>query len=143
VPQSIGQPHTVVLADQLSRDAILDGIRRGRSWIAESADVSVGHTASSGTLRATFGERLAVAGDVPVTITATVFGVPNGTVRFITDEGQSQQIVLPTGRIGNSSFDEKAGTLNNLFAFSDSAGRAGSAVNKLFLDPGTGQPSKS
>ena len=84
-----------------------------------------------------------MAADVPVTITATVSGVPNGTVRFIADEGQSQQIVLPSGHIGNCSFDEKAGTLNNLFAFSDSPGRAGSAVNKLFLDPGTGQPSKS
>jgi len=57
-------------------------------------------------------------------------------LRFIEDNWN-------TGRIGNSSLDEKAGTLNNLSAFSDSAGRADGAVNKLFLDPGTGQPSKS
>ena len=31
----------------------------------------------------------------PVTITATVSGVPNGIVRFVTDEGQTEQIILP------------------------------------------------
>jgi hypothetical protein len=95
VPQVIGLPHNVVLADQLSREAILGGIRRGRSWIAESADVSLELTASSGTSQAGLGERLAVAGDAPVAITATVSGVPGGIVRFITDEGQTQQVILP------------------------------------------------
>jgi hypothetical protein len=95
VPQVIGLPHNVVLADQLSRDALLDGIRAGRSWIAESADVSLVVTASSGPAHAGLGERLSVAPDAPVTITVTVSGVPNGTVRFITDEGQTQQVILP------------------------------------------------
>jgi len=100
VPQVIGLPHNVVLADQLSREAILDGIRRGRSWIAESADVSLELTASSGTSQAGLGERLAVAGDAPVAITATVSGVPDGIVRFITDEGQTQQVILPASGQG-------------------------------------------
>ncbi len=95
VPQVIGLPHNVVLADQLSREALLDGIRQGRSWIAESADVSLELAASSGTTGAGLGERLAVAADAPVTITVTISGVPNGVVRFITDEGQTQQIILP------------------------------------------------
>jgi phospholipase C len=38
------------------------------------------------------------------------------------------------GRIGDQSFDERAGSLNNLFDFS--AARAG----RLFLDPASGQP---
>jgi len=95
VSQVIGLPHNVVHADQLTRDAILDGIRHGRSWIAESAAVSLELTASSGPTRAGLGERLVVARDARVTITATVSGVPNGIVRFITDEGQTQQIILP------------------------------------------------
>jgi phospholipase C len=44
-----------------------------------------------------------------------------------------------TGRIGNSSFDEKAGTLNNMFAFTDHSNRDSNAEKKLFLDPTTGQ----
>jgi len=54
-------------------------------------------------------------------------------LRFIEDNWK-------TGRIGNSSFDEKAGSLNNLFAFSDSRSSAG---GKLYLDPSTGLPSRN
>jgi phospholipase C len=53
-------------------------------------------------------------------------------LRFIEDNWK-------TGRIGNFSFDEKAGSLNNLFAFSGSQNGAG---DPLFLDPSTGRPSK-
>jgi phospholipase C len=48
--------------------------------------------------------------------------------RFIEDNWQ-------TGRIGDASFDAKAGSLNNMFSFS----REGEA-GKLVLDPSTGQP---
>ena len=40
VPQVIGLPHNVVHADDLTAtDALMDGLRAGRNWIAESADV--------------------------------------------------------------------------------------------------------
>lgn len=51
-------------------------------------------------------------------------------LRFIEDNWQ-------TGRIGNSSFDSKAGSLLNLFSFRGGDGEGG--ANKLFLDPQTGQ----
>ena len=50
-------------------------------------------------------------------------------LRFIEDNWQ-------TGRIGNSSFDAKAGSIENMFNFQ--GGTEGGA-NKLFLDPSTGQ----
>ncbi len=50
-------------------------------------------------------------------------------LRFIEDNWQ-------TGRIGNFSFDEKAGSLRNLFRFGGTADEGG--PNKLFLDPETG-----
>jgi len=50
-------------------------------------------------------------------------------LRFIEDNWQ-------TARIGNFSFDSKAGSLNNLFAFDRHADEGG--PNKLFLDPETG-----
>lgn len=49
-------------------------------------------------------------------------------LRFIEDNWQ-------TGRVGNFSMDEKAGSLLNLFHFS---GGPGGGANKLFLDPFTG-----
>ncbi|HJX48689.1 MAG TPA: alkaline phosphatase family protein [Gaiellaceae bacterium] len=51
-------------------------------------------------------------------------------LRFIEDNWQ-------TGRIGNSSFDSKAGSLLNLFSFRGDEGHDG--PNMLFLDPQTGQ----
>jgi phospholipase C len=48
-----------------------------------------------------------------------------------------------TGRIGNSSFDLKAGSLGNLFNFSDSGNATSGSAKKLFLDPSTGLPSKN
>jgi phospholipase C len=55
-------------------------------------------------------------------------------LRFIEDNWQ-------TGRIGDFSFDEKAGTLLNMFALQP-VGPVGGA-NKLFLDPETGEKGNS
>ncbi len=104
VPQVIGFPHNVVNAAALSRDALLDGIRNGRNWIAESADVSMDFQVTSGGRSATVGDRLNVAADAAVTVTAKIAGVPNGVVRFITDEGQTQQVTLPASGQGTSTW---------------------------------------
>jgi len=45
-----------------------------------------------------------------------------------------------TGRIGNHSFDEKAGTLADLFTFGDHGGHR--STGTLLLDPTTGQPQR-
>ena len=50
-------------------------------------------------------------------------------LRFIEDNWE-------TGRIGNFSFDTKAGSLLNLFSFAQ-----GDDARKLFLDPATGEKS--
>lgn len=92
-PDAVGSPQTVVLADDLTREAIQDGIRAGRSYIAESAKVSLAFTASGGRgEHAGVGERLRVDEDTPVTVRLEVTGAPRCTVRFVTDQG-----VLHTG----------------------------------------------
>jgi phospholipase C len=50
-------------------------------------------------------------------------------LRFVEDNWQ-------TGRIGNASFDTKAGSLNNMFSFTKAE------ANTLLLDPTTGKPIK-
>jgi hypothetical protein len=103
-PQVIGFPHNVVNAAALSRTAILEGIRNGRSWIAESADVSLDFNVTAGGRSARVGERLDAAADARVTVTAKVSGVPNGVVRLITDEGQIQQTTLAATGEGTSTW---------------------------------------
>src|SRR6266511_2614892 len=68
-PQVIGLPHNVVLADDLTRDDVLDGLRAGRTWIAESADVDLTLSVSGGGRSAGIGERLPVASNVAATAT--------------------------------------------------------------------------
>src|SRR6266508_3331032 len=99
-PQVIGLPHNVVLADDLTRDDVLDGLRAGRTWIAESADVDLTLSVSGGGRSAGIGERLPVASNVAATATLKVGGVPNGTVLFISDEGQTHAEALPAGGTG-------------------------------------------
>ncbi|MEU3840783.1 CehA/McbA family metallohydrolase [Streptomyces sp. NPDC028635] len=87
-PDPVGMPQTVVLADDLTREAIQAGIRAGRSYVAESARVALSFGASGGRGRhAGIGERLEVDRDTPVTVRLEVSGAPRCTVRFVTDQG--------------------------------------------------------
>ncbi|GAA0640110.1 CehA/McbA family metallohydrolase [Streptomyces thermocarboxydovorans] len=87
-PDAVGLPQTVVLADELSRRAIQEGIRTGRSYVAESSNVSLTFGASGGRGRhAGIGERLDVDRDTPVTVRLEVTGAPRCTVRLVTDQG--------------------------------------------------------
>ncbi|MFF8845924.1 CehA/McbA family metallohydrolase [Streptomyces sp. NPDC015127] len=100
-PDPIGTPQTVVLADDLTREAILDGIRAGRSYVAENKDVTVAFSAAGGRgQHAGIGERLRVADDDPVTVRAEVSGVPGCTVRIVTDQGVLHTAAVPASGAG-------------------------------------------
>ncbi|MFI9247114.1 CehA/McbA family metallohydrolase [Streptomyces sp. NPDC053086] len=87
-PDPVGSPQTVVLADDLTREAIQEGIRAGRSYVAESKNVSLAFTASGGRgEHAGIGERLAVPLDTPVTVRLEATGAPRCSVRLVTDQG--------------------------------------------------------
>ena len=83
----IGLPHTVVLAEELSTDAVLAGIRSGRSWIAESSDVDLSFFASVDGDRAEIGEQLQSREKAAI-INFHVRGVLGGVVSFQTDSGE-------------------------------------------------------
>ncbi|MFD7661857.1 CehA/McbA family metallohydrolase [Streptomyces sp. NPDC059788] len=96
-PDVIGLPQTVVLAGDLSREAILSGIRAGRVWIAESSSLDLAFTASGPK-----GEHAGIGGRLPVddsaraTVRLTVSGAPPGsTIRLLTDQGQRFTTPVP------------------------------------------------
>jgi hypothetical protein len=95
----IGSPHTVVLAEELSTESVLAGIRAGRSWIAESAAIELSLEASAGVRGAGVGQRLE-AGDGPAVVRVDVQGVPSGLVSFHTDRGKVHRESLPSGGSG-------------------------------------------
>ena len=90
----IAIPHTVVLADDLSANAILAGIRAGHSWIAGSAAVSLSLEVRAGGRIAGIGERLETSSG-PAAVRVAAVGVPSGTVSFHTDRGTAHRESLP------------------------------------------------
>ncbi|MGW2558217.1 CehA/McbA family metallohydrolase [Streptomyces sp. NPDC001514] len=105
-PDPVGTPQTVVLADDLTREAILDGIRAGRSYVAESAAVSLSFSASGPRgQHAGIGERLRVDADDPVTVRLEVTGAPGRTARIVTDQGVLLTATLPTDGTGTGTVE--------------------------------------
>ncbi|MGW8374466.1 CehA/McbA family metallohydrolase [Streptomyces sp. ODS28] len=101
--QDVGLPQTVVLAGDLSREALLEGIRTGRSYIAESSKISLRLTASGAR-----GEHADIGGRLPsrgggkarVTVRLEVAGAPEGaTYRLMTDEGEMRAGPLTGGPV--------------------------------------------
>ncbi|HEY8981211.1 MAG TPA: CehA/McbA family metallohydrolase [Streptomyces sp.] len=98
-PDVVGLPQTVVLADDLTREAVQAGIRAGRSYVAESKDVSVALTVTGPRgEHAGIGERLAVGADTPVVVRVEVSGVTGCVVRLVTDQG----VLFTGGPVGDS-----------------------------------------
>ncbi|MFE9809244.1 CehA/McbA family metallohydrolase [Streptomyces sp. NPDC005548] len=89
----IGIPHTVVLAEELSTESILDGLRAGRSWIAEAAAVDLSLTAAAAGRTAGIGEHLSSQGE-SVMVRAHIRGVPRAAVSFHTDLGEVHRAAL-------------------------------------------------
>ncbi|MHC5263462.1 CehA/McbA family metallohydrolase [Streptomyces sp. UC4497] len=87
-PDRVGGPQTVVLADDLTREAIQAGIKAGHSYVAESSSVELTFTATGGKGEvAGIGERLPVAPDTPVTITLKAKAPTDCTLHLVTDQG--------------------------------------------------------
>ncbi|GAA4215593.1 CehA/McbA family metallohydrolase [Actinocatenispora rupis] len=94
----LGTPHTVVLADAHTAPAVLAGLRAGRSWLAESARVTLTLTATAGDRTAGIGDRLDTAGR-PAAVLVSIGGVPAGTVVLHTEEGAVHRAPLGAGPV--------------------------------------------
>jgi hypothetical protein len=81
--QTVGEAQTVVHAETLSTTSIIDGIRRGRSWLAESSAVDLSFTASLRGTTVSCGERLPARGTDLVDVRLEVSGAPNCIAQVI------------------------------------------------------------
>lgn len=147
-PQVVGLPQTVVLAEDLTRHAILDGIRAGRSYLAESSAVHLTLTVSDERGRHSgIGERLVAPADTQVTVRAEASGVPAGIVRLITDQGLMCGHTLPSGGDGAVTWQTTVANVGHLRAEIRRAPADGGAsgipgpmaalTNPVFLQSGT------
>ncbi|MFD9630393.1 CehA/McbA family metallohydrolase [Streptomyces violascens] len=104
-PDRIGGPQTVVLADDLSREAIQAGLKAGHSYVAESAQVSLSFSVSGGHgQHAGIGERLRADAAEPVTARLEVTGAPGCSASFVTDQGTLHTTQLPASGTGTATW---------------------------------------
>jgi predicted metal-dependent phosphoesterase TrpH len=98
--QRVGLPHTVVHAEELSTPALIDGLRRGRSYIAESSAVTVELTATCNGTTADIGDILATTPSVPVAASAAVSGAPGTSLALVTAAGRVARAPIDDSGIG-------------------------------------------
>ncbi len=84
--EPVGRPQVVVHADQLSAAAIVDGLVRGRSYLAESAGVGLAVVARAGQATAGPGDDVAVPAS-GIEVVATVTGAPRSLLTIRTATG--------------------------------------------------------
>ena len=86
--QPVGRPQTVVYAQSLGTAHLVEGLRRGRCYIAESSAVSlVLNVSRDDGISAGPGETLLLRPGAAVTVTAQVSGTPDASVALVTDVG--------------------------------------------------------
>jgi predicted metal-dependent phosphoesterase TrpH len=114
--QRIGTPQTVVYARELRTPAVLDALRHGRSYVAESSAVTTSLTATCPDvdvdLVAGPGGTLFQEPGTPVSIEATVSGAPNARIAIITAAGRAAWAGVDpsgTGRIRLTTNGDEAG----------------------------------
>jgi hypothetical protein len=87
--QPVGRPQTVVYAHGLSTPDVIEGLRCGRCYMAESSAVTLELNASrdDSVVTAGVGETLTVPDGAAATVTARVTGAPDASVALVTDGG--------------------------------------------------------
>jgi hypothetical protein len=98
--QPVGHPHTVVRAGSLATGALVDAIRQGRSWLAESAAVNLGFDVAG----ATCGETATAAATDLLPVRLEVTGVPGCMATVLGPAGPL--LVAPADPSGRVVVDE-------------------------------------
>jgi len=102
--QRVGLPQTVVFAAALAHRELVEGLRLGRSYLAESSGVALELTAScpagGDDVRAGPGETLAVPPGAPVTVHVAASGVPGARVTVITAAGRVARATVGGSGLG-------------------------------------------
>ena len=99
--QRVGSPQTAVHAHELSVPAIVDGLRRGRSYVVRSSGVACELTAScagGGAHAAGPGQTLRVPPQTAVTVTAVISGAPGTNAVLVTAAGRAGRAAVTSGR---------------------------------------------
>lgn len=107
-PNYIGSAQTVVRANGLSTDAIVEGIREGHVYVARDSNVSVKFEAISGSRCSGIGDTLNVESGTQVEVHLTVRGAP-GTIAILYSQGVVVKTAPTSGVEGTVIWVTRAG----------------------------------
>ena len=93
--QPVGRPQTVVDAEELSAVGLIDGLKHGRCYVAESSSVALALNASRD-------------GNT-VTVAAEVTGAPDATISLITDTGCAGRAKTDQSGVGRLTWTDSGG----------------------------------
>lgn len=106
--------------------------------------VAGGASCGTGTPLGGFADRCGYGPRLPLLVVSP-YAKTNFVDHSVTDQSSILRFIednWKTGRVGNGSFDARAGSLGNLFTFTADDGRLSVDQSKLYLDPATGQPTR-
>ena len=86
-PNNLGEPQTVVFAAQLSKQGIMDGIKKGRVYITSNDRISLHFTAKSGKKNAELGDNLSLKSNQKVGLLLDIKNCKNHKVTLIDENG--------------------------------------------------------
>ena len=136
----VGLAQTVVQAEELSVTALQAGIVSGRSWLAESSQVSLQLRAETSGAVAEIGERLGAPADAPVLVRLEVAGVPHAVLSLWTDQGQVYTARLDAAGTGRLEWPTSSAASSYVRAevrhpHSDDPGRTGAQPMAAMTNP--------
>ncbi|MFD0008586.1 CehA/McbA family metallohydrolase [Streptomyces sp. NPDC127178] len=102
--ETVGHPQTVVQAPELSREALVNSLRRGRCYLAESAGVTVELIAKSPRGHAGPGQTLTFSLFEAVEVEARIVGAPGAVLSLHTEWGMMVAVTVPASGQGRVSW---------------------------------------
>ena len=94
-PNNLGSPQTVIYAQGLAKDAILEGLKRGKAYIAATHNVALQFTLEYAGKTVGMGEQLPENGTGKAIVHLTVTGCKNTVMTLIGDKGTMASRKIP------------------------------------------------
>lgn len=86
-PNNLGSPQTVVYANNLSKDGVVDGIRKAKVYIAAAEGISLELSVKSGGKTVGIGEKLPAGAAADAQVQVLVRGCENAELSFVGNNG--------------------------------------------------------
>lgn len=108
---NLGTPQTIVYADALSPQGIMDGLRLGKAYVTSLPDLKLSLSAECNKQTAGLGDQLVADKNTKITVKLTLTPMPDATIYIIGSHGIIQSSKM---KVTDQSWTVDAATTNYL-----------------------------